>query len=83
MGIGIQSKHLKISNDAKKVFFSMEIKNDEIYLHGDLYFASRPIRISDDGLWIEERSIFSNVKGCTFEENTGEAVNYQLKTNLV
>lgn len=78
-----KSKHLKISNDARKVSFTMEIRNDEIYLRGDLYFASQPIRICDDGLWIEERSIFSNMKGCTFEENTGDAINYQLKTNLL
>ena len=78
-----KSKCLKISNDTRKIFFEIHIKNGEIFLRANLYFNGQPIIINDDGLWIEGQNIFSTMKGCTIEENTGQAVKYQMINSLL
>lgn len=71
-------KHLTIRNALREISFEMEIRNGEVFVRGDLYFLGQPIIIHDDELLIQTRNFFGTMRGCTVEDGSGHAVNFQL-----
>lgn len=71
-------KHLTIRNAPREISFEVEIRHDEVYLRGNLFFMGHPITIHDDELLIQSHDFFGTMKGCTIEDGSGHAINLQL-----
>jgi hypothetical protein len=58
---------LMIRNTSSDLFFEVKIENEELFITASMYYNSIPLRITNDGIWLGEREMAVELKGCVFK----------------
>jgi hypothetical protein len=58
---------LMIRNTSSDLFFEIKIENEELFITASMYYNSIPLRITNDGIWLGEREVAVELKGCVFK----------------
>jgi hypothetical protein len=58
---------LMIRNTSSDLFFEVKIENEELFVTASMYYNSIPLRITNDGIWLGEREMAIELKGCVFK----------------
>jgi hypothetical protein len=55
---------LMIRNTPSDLFFEAKIENEELFITASMHYNSIPLRITNDGIWLSEREMAVELKGC-------------------
>jgi hypothetical protein len=58
---------LMIRNTPNDLFFEAKIENEELFISTSIYYNSIPLRITNDGIWLSERELAVELKGCVLK----------------
>ena len=65
--IDYKPQHLIMRNASKEILFESKIENGEVFINGDMYYNRLPIKITNNGIWLGERELAIEFKGCVLK----------------
>lgn len=74
--INYKPKHLVIRNNQNELLFEARIEYQEVFIRGAMYYSGSTIKVTDNGIWVDEREIASDLNGCVLK-NYDIAINAQ------
>jgi hypothetical protein len=74
--ISYKPHYLTIRNVSRDLFFESKIENEELFITANMYYNAFPLSITNDGIWLNEREMAVELKGCVLK-NYDIAINAQ------
>jgi hypothetical protein len=74
--ITYKPKHLVIRNNQNELLFEARIEYQEVFIRGVMYYSGSTVKVTDNGIWVDEREIASDLNGCVLK-NYDIAINAQ------
>jgi hypothetical protein len=74
--INYKPKHLVIRNNQNGLLFEARIEYQEVFIRGVMYYSGSTVKVTDNGIWVDEREIASDLDGCVLK-NYDIAINAQ------
>jgi hypothetical protein len=74
--INYKPKHLVIRNNQNELLFEARIEYQEVFIRGVMYYSGSTVKVTDNGIWVDEREIASDLNGCVLK-NYDIAINAQ------
>jgi hypothetical protein len=72
--INYKPKHLVIRNNQNELLFEARIEYQEVFIRGVMYYSGSTVKVTDNGIWVDEREIASDLNGCVLK-------NYDISIN--
>ena len=65
-----------IRNNQNELLFEARIEYQEVFIRGVMYYSGSTVKVTDNGIWVDEREIASDLNGCVLK-NYDIAINAQ------